>query len=268
MSTTLALAPTSADRIHEIDTPLISATQVVARLGANPTITIPMVCGMVSGVEPDVDAIWRYLKEPADFFDLPIPERAALRAALGRFGGEIRGGGRALIAATVTLLDIDGRPDFVVTGTVVRPVRPTPVRIASCEVGLPVVRRSDPHWLRMAARTTSRGPVDQVQRWLDDGGFADAVPAKPRVGAPLLGALVFECADGLVGIDAGEPTSILGQLERCGAVSGVRSVDERPQRADRAWWISPNYETHPVVSIDDGRFDVDAGAAAPFVGLR
>lgn len=262
MSTTLALAPTSADRIHEIDTPLIPATQVVARLGTNPTITIPMV----SGAEPDLDAIWRYLKEPADFFDLPVPDRDALHAALSRFRGEARE--RTVIAATVTLLDVDGRPDFVVTGTVVQPVRPNAVRIAGCDAGLPVVRRGDPHWLRMAARTTSRGAVDQVQRWLTDGGFADAVPANTRAGAPLIGALIFELAGGPVGIDAGEPTSILDQLERCGVVNGVRRVDERPERADRAWWISPTFETHPVLSIDDVRFDVDAAAVAPFVGLR
>jgi hypothetical protein len=267
MSTTLALAPTSADRIHEIDTPLIPATQVIARLGTNPTITIPMVPGaVVSGAEPDVDAIWRYLKEAADFFDLPVPDRDVLHAALSRFGDEARG--RAVIAATVTLLDIDGRPDFVVTGTVVQPVRPNAVRIAGCGAGLPVVRRGDPHWLRMAARTTSRAALDQVQRWLNDGGFVDAVPANTRAGAPLLGALVFELAGGPVGIDGGEPTSILDQLERCGVVSGVRRVDERPERADRAWWISPTFETHPVLSIDDVRFDVDAAPVAPFVRLR
>ncbi len=202
MSTTLALAPTSADRIHEIDTPLIPATQVVAQLGTNPTITIPIPVPMVSGAEPDVDAIWRHLKEPADFFELPVPDRDVLHAALSRFGGEARG--RVVIAATVTLLHIDGRPDFLVTGTVVQPVRPNAVRIAGCSAGLPVVRRGDPHWRRMAARTTSRGALDQAQRWLNDGGFADAVPANQRAGAPLLGALVFELAGGPVGVDAGE----------------------------------------------------------------
>jgi hypothetical protein len=103
---------------------------------------------------------------------------------------------------------------------------------------------------------------------LERGGFADAVPAKTRAGAPLLGALVFELAGALVGIDAGEPTSVLGQLERCGVVSGVRRVDERPEHADRAWWISPDFETHPVVSIDDVRYAVDADAEASFVVLR
>jgi hypothetical protein len=39
--------------------------------------------------------------------------------------------------------------------------------------------------------------------------------------------------------------------------------DERPAVADRAWWISPEFETHPVVSIYDVSYDVAAGGPVP-----
>jgi hypothetical protein len=262
MSTTLALAPALTHRIHEIDTPLVPASQVIARLGTNPTITVPMV----AGVEPDVDGIWRYLKEPADFFDLPIPDREALRTALTRFAGARRGRDRSLTAATVTLLEVDGRPDFVVTGFIVDLIRRGGVRVAGCDTGLPVPRPTDPVWQRMAARTTSRGAVDQIQRWLGQGGYADGVPAGTLAGAPLLGALVFDGAGELVGIENPEPTSVLDQLERCGVVNGVRRVDERPAHAGGAWWISPNFETHPVTSIDGVPYRADA--EIPFLESR
>jgi hypothetical protein len=264
MSTTLALAPTSAHRIHEIDTPLIAATQVIARLGSHPTITIPII----ACVMPDVDGIWRYLKLPADFFDVPMPDREALHNALTRFAGAARGRDPALIAATVTVLEVDGRPDFVVTGTVVDPVRSSVVHVAGCDAGLQASRTTDPVWLRMAARTTSRGAVDQIQRWLNDDGYADGVPTGTLAGAPLLGALVFDTAAGVVGIDNPEPTSILDLLDRCGVTTGVRRVDVRPAGADRAWWISPSFQTHPVASIDDTAFGVDAEARPPFLGSR
>jgi hypothetical protein len=232
-------------------------------MGSHPTITIPMFAGTV----PDVDGIWRYLAEPADYFDVPMADRESLRAAFIRFGGAARGRGRALIAATVTLLEIDGRPDFVVTGRVVDPVSSTEVRVAGCDAALEAPR-TGPDWLRMAARTTSRGAVDQIQRWLNGGGYADAVPAGTFAGAPLLGALVFDTAGALVGIDNPEPTSILDQLERCGITSGIRRADERPARVDRAWWISPDFETHPVLSIDDTLFCVDVEVRPPFLESR
>ena len=259
MSTTLALAPSSAHRIHEIDTPLIPLAQVIERLGAQPTTTVPMIAGKV----PDVDGIWGYLSEPAEFFGVPMPEREALDAALHRFASAAAGRGRALIATTVTVLEIDSRPDVVVTGAVVDPMVSTAVRIACCDPGPQVPCATDPLWLRMAARTTSRAAVDQIQRWLNDGGYADGVPA---VGAPLLGALVFDTADGLVGIDNPEPTSILDLLDRCGATTGIRRVDARPADAHRAWWISPGFQTHPVASIDDTVFDVED--RPPFLEMR
>jgi hypothetical protein len=263
MSTTLALAPTSAHRIHEIDTPLIPVTQVIARLGSQPTITVPMI----AGAAPDVDRIWGYLDEPAEFFDIPIPDRDVLHAALTRFAGATAGRGHTLIAATVTVVEIDGMPDFVVTGAVVDPVDSTAVRIAGCD-GPQVPRATDPLWLRMAARTTSRAAVDQIQRWLNDDGYADGVPTGTLAGAPLLGALVFDTAAGLVGIDNPEPTSILDLLDGCGVTTGIRRVDVRPAGADRAWWISPSFQTHPVASIDDTVFGVQDGVRPPFLGSR
>jgi hypothetical protein len=238
--------------------------QVIARMGSHPTITLPMFAGTV----PDVERVWRYLADPADYFDLPIADRESLRAAFRRFTGAARTRDRALIAATVTLLEIDGRPDFVVTGRVVDPVRSTEVRVAGCDAALEAPHITDPDWLRMAARTTSRGAVDQIQRWLNGDGYADAVPTGTFAGAPLLGALVFDTAGALVGIDNPEPTSILDQLERCGVTSDIRRADERPPRADRAWWISPDFETHPVLSIDDTLFCVDVEVHPPFLELR
>jgi hypothetical protein len=264
MSTTLALAPTSAHRIHEIDTPLIPATQVIARLGSHPTVTFPML----AGAAPDADFIWHFLHEPADFFGIPIPDRELLHAALDRFAVATRARGRALIAAAATLLEVDDRPDFVVTGTVVEPVRAAAVRVLGCDAALHGPRATDPGWLRMAGRTTSRGPIDQIRRWLNGGGYADGVPAGTLAGAPLLGALVFETAAGPVGIDNPEPTSILDQLESCGVTTGIRRVDERPAVCDRAWWISPEFETHPVTDIDDVCYDVDAQARPAFLEPR
>ena len=257
----MALATTSTQRIPEIDTPLIPPMQVVERLGTHPTITVPIVAGN----EPDVDGIWRYLKEPAGFFGVPIPDPDALRAALVRFvAGAARGRDRAMVAATVTLLEIDGQPDFVVTGSVVRAVHPIAVRIARHAAAAQVHRPTDPMWLRMAARTTSHGTIDQIQRWCDDGGYADVVPS--AAGAPLLGALVFDAADGLVGVENPEPTSILEQLVGCGVVSDVRRVDDCTTDADRAWWVSPTFETHPVVSIGDTTLRIDPDAVPPFLG--
>jgi hypothetical protein len=258
MSTTLALAPSSAHRIHEIDTPLVAVTQVIDRLGSQPTITVPMI----TGEAPDVDGIWRHLNEPAGFFGISMPDRAAVHAALDRFAGATVGRDRALIAATVTLLDVDGMPDVVVTGAVVDPVGATAVRIARCDAGPQVPRAIDPPWLRMAARTTSRAAVDQIQRWLAEDGYADGV----QEGVPLLGALVFDTAAGLLGIDNREPTSILDQLERAGVTTGIRRAGIQPTGAAHAWWISPSFRTHPVASIDDTVFDVED--RPPFLELR
>ena len=264
MSTTLALPPTSAHGTHEIDTPLITATQVITRLGSYPTITVPMV----AGVAPDADGIWSFLQEPADFFDVPMPDLDVLRAALNRFAVATGARDRALIAATITLVEIAALPDFVVTGRAVDRVRATGVRVLGCDAALHGPGNTDPVWLRMAARTTSRGPVDQIRRWLNGAGYADGVPAETCAGAPLLGALVFETAGTLVGIDNPEPTSILDQLEGSGVTTGIRRVDERPAVADRAWWISPEFETHPVVSIDDASYDVAAEPWPPFLEPR
>ncbi len=72
----------------------------------------------------------------------------------------------------------------------------------------------------------------------------------------------------MVGIDNPEPTSILDQLTRCGVISDVRRVDECPAHADRAWWVSPTFETHPVASIGDTTLRLDPDGTPPFVEWR
>jgi hypothetical protein len=82
----------------------------------------------------------------------------------------------------------------------------------------------------------------------------------------MLGALVFDTATGLVGIDNPEPTSVLDLLGRCGVITGIRRVDVRPTGAHRAWWIAPTFKTHPVANIDDTVFDVED--RPPFLEMR
>ena len=94
---------------------------------------------------------------------------------------------------------------------------------------------------------------------------------RTRVWITLVSVLLSAAAvtvAGPVGIDNPEPTSILDQLDHCGVTSGVRRVDVRPASADRAWWISPSFQTHPVASIDDTVFGVDADVRPPFLGSR
>lgn len=242
-------------------TPLLPVTQVIARPGSSPTITLPAHTGGV----PDLEGLWRYLAEPAEFFGLSMPDQTDLRAAVTGFLGTVAATAPdAVVATAVTLLDVDGQTRVVVTGDVIRPVRTEVVRIAATDAPLPTPRRGDPHWRRMAARTTSRGEADQIRRWLAGQGYADAVALRPGRGAPVLGALVFDTAGGLRGIDNPEPVSILEQVSDCGLIEPVGRVDECPADATRAWWISPRFETHPVGDIDGTDYPVDASAIPPF----
>ena len=112
----------------------------------------------------------------------------------------------------------------------------------------------------MAARTTSRGELDQRERWLNGRGYADGLAG----GQPLLGALVFETAGTVVGVENQEPTSVLDQLARCGAISDVALAPACPPDADRVWWVSPRFETHPVAELDGVRLAVHPGAVPSF----
>lgn len=234
----------------EIDTPQLRATQLVARPGTLPTITFPMT----RGHSVDVDGLWEYLYQPADFFGVPMPHRDDLAAAIAGLTGS------ALTAVSLTIAEADGLPQILVSGAPVTPVRHLEVRIAGADPMAPTQHVADPWWRRMAARTTSRGEVDQFERWLNGRGYADAVVAH----VPVLGALVFDTGSGVVGVENPEPISTLDQLERCGAIAKIGHVDVPPADAERAWWISPRYETHPVVEIDGTRFAVDTAVVPPF----
>ena len=223
-------------------------TQVITRPGGNPTITLPLL----TGAEPDIERIWRHLADPAEFFGLVMPDSADLRAAVtGYLGAVSATAPHTVVATAVTLLEVDGQTRVVVTGDPIRPVRSEVVRLAGTDAPLPTPHPDDPHWRRMAARTTSRGQADQIQRWLTAQGYVDTVEIRSgRRGAPVLGALVFATAGGLRGVDNPEPASILDQMSACGLIKRVERADECPADATRAWWISPRFETHPVLAID------------------
>lgn len=248
-----------------IDTPVVPVTQLIARPGGNPTVTVPLH----AAEGPDLETLWAHLAEPAEFFGVAMPAPADLHAAVtGFLGALIADPPNDVVAADITLLDIDGHTRVVVTGGTVRTVRTEAVRLAGTAAPLPVVRPTDPHWRRMAARTTSMAEADQVQRWLAGQGCVDAVLIRSgRREAPFLGALVFDTAGGLRGVDNPEPVSILDQMTACGLIEPVGRVDECPADATAVWWISPRFATHPVRSIDGTDYPVDVTVTPPFARL-
>lgn len=260
--TALDVVSTSTHGMREIGRPLLPAMHLVARPGTSPTITLPVP----SGHRPDVDALWAFLAEAADFFGTPMPDREAVSAALHPFVE--RAAAVPMVALDVTVVELDGSGHCVVTGTEVRPVRTDPVRIDVCDVESPLTRADDPSWRRMAARTTSRGAEDQLRRWLNGRGYADGVSAGAVLGVPFLGALIFQSGDDLCGLDNPEPTSILNQLQQCGAIADVRRTQQCPGDAEHAWWISPRFEIHPVGAVGATQFSVDHGAVPTFARVR
>ena len=216
-------------------------------------MTFPMVGDRL----PDPAALWDYLREPAEFFAVPMPRPDELVSAISDFVATSppSAGARAV---SVTIGDVDGAPQILVSGVTVTPFRSAAVRVANADPVSPPHASTDPWWRRMAARTTSRAHVDQLERWLEGRGFADGVVT----GVPLLGALVVGTGDDVVGVENPEPTSILRQLTHCGAVSVIAEVDACPPDVTRAWWVSPRFETHPVVELAGRRLDVDAVAPA------
>ena len=242
---------------REIDTPHLRATQLTARPGTLPTLTVPTYGR--SGV--DVDALWRHLAEPADFFGVEMPDRADLSAAITAFLTAFRqDDDPALVAMTVTIAETESAPQILVTGSTRQPMVDRAVRIAGDLGVAPLHRATDPWWQRMAARTTSRAASDQCERWLANRGFADGLCE----GQPLVGALVCEANGRLVGVENAEPTSLLDQLTDCGAIAPLDRVAQCPRGAVRAWWVSPRYETYPVAQLDDAPFSVDLGLAPAF----
>jgi hypothetical protein len=247
----------SSTALGEIDRPLFAATAVMAHPGTNPTVTVPVLAGRL----PDVDGLWSHLSEPAEFFGYAMPSRAVLSDVVTEFVSAVAPVG-SLGAMTVTIVEHDGSAHVVVTGTAVRPTRPDPVRIDVCDAQFAPVRPHHPHWRRMAARTTSKAEVDQLRRWLAESGHVDAVGDAD--GVPFLGALVFECGTDLCGVDAGAPISVLDQLQQCGAIAPVARVRQCPGDAERAWWISPGYECHPVAAIGRRSHAVADAVVPPF----
>lgn len=241
----------------EPDSRTLCAAQLIARPGTSPTITIPMVPGR----RPDADVVWRHLREPAEFFGIRMPATGDVTAALSAFAAGLPDTtSTPLIATSVTLVEADGDPQILVSGTAVRPLRAEPVRIAGDQSVRHAHRPSDPWWQRMAARTVSRGEVDQCERWLNGRGYADGLSD----GEPLLGALVFQTSDGCVGVENAEPTSVLDQLAECGAVASLGRIDAPPADAHRVWWVSPRYETHPVAELDGMAWPVDVETVPSF----
>jgi hypothetical protein len=270
--TTLDFTSTSGDGLRHADDPLISITTIVTNLGSHPVVTFPLI----TGENPDVDWAWDYLEEPADFFGMRMPPRDELRSAYERFETSASAGtGHLLLAVTIMLIEAHGRPQFVITGAPVRSFNPTPVRIAvTSDVPWPAPNAVDPQWRRMAARTTSRGDVDQLRRWLDGNGFADLVHRREgsSIGSPALGALVFDHAGRLTGLDDPYPVSVLGLMERCGAVRIGMATGQTEFAgfldASSVWWISPFFEVHPVEQIGDAHYEVEIGLPPTFLGRR
>ena len=237
----------------ESDAPYVRATSLITRPGTLPAITIPIA----KGRWPDVDGIWSYLREPADFFGIAMPGPATLTVALTDFAATTDA---ALIAVSVVIVETDGESEVVVTGAAVQPLRSTPVRICADDSVPHAHCASDPQWRRMAARTTSKGEVDQRRRWLDGRGYADALSG----GEPLLGALVVETPDGVLGVENPEPTSVLDLLTACGATAPIARAARPPAGAVRAWWVSPTFETHPVAELAGVHLPSDVEAAPSF----
>jgi hypothetical protein len=160
----------------------------------------------------------------------------------------------------------------VITGSTAQWFDPTPVRIAVSSNGTwAAPSAADPRWQRMAARTTSRGEVDQLRRWLNDKGFVDLVHRRGRssIDSPALGALVFDRPGHLIALENPCPVSVLGLMARCGAVpSELASGPTEFVRleASSAWWISPSFDVHPVEQIGDARYGVEIDVRPSFLG--
>lgn len=209
---------------------------------------------MLDDRAPDLADCWAFLAETAAFFGTRLPAVDDLDAAYRAFAAQ-RNAGAGLLAVTVTALDHGDGPRFVIGAKPV-PASGGPVRIDVCDA--PVARSGDAPWRRMAGRTTGMAERDHFRRWLGARGFADGVADEH--GAPFLGALIFASGGDVGGLVDPEPTSLVDQLQRCGAIAGVRILDSRPDTADRAWWISPEYALHPVAELGTTSYDVSGDA--------
>ncbi|MUL48075.1 hypothetical protein FZI85_02880 [Mycobacterium sp. CBMA293] len=232
-----------------LDAVAIAPAELVGRLGAFPTVTVPLY----QGRPVDIAWLYNYLTEPAGYFGLIMPSADALGAAVAQFAAQ--SWRSALVAATVT---ITGGGKCTVTGTSSAIYAHDPARIGWYDPAWTAPSASDAHWLRMAARTTSLGTVDLLLRHLAEQGCVDGVLPGSELSPPVAGALVLDTGGALIGLDNPEPVSILTQLQGCGVMRPFASRTSVPA-ADvrRAWWISPQYRTQPVVQLGDQTVPVD-----------
>lgn len=235
--------------VPENDGVRLPVTQLVAHLGTNPTVCVPVR----ADAQVDAAAIADHLAETAAFFGIAMPAPEVLRAAL-QHRPRSASRPRALDVLTVTLFADGDLTNVVSRWEPVTAWDATPVRIAGMALPAPVT--AIPQWQRMAARTTSHAEADRAHRWLAHRGFADAISTTAAHAAPVLGALVFETSAGVCGLDG--PAAVLDRLESAGVITPIARVTARPADATAVWWTSPRFETHPVSDLDGTPYPVGA----------
>lgn len=235
---TLEFVSTSADGIAESHAPLVTASALVAALGTQPTLTLPLAGGRT----PDIELIWARLHEVACFFGAAVPPVAALADALRSFLAEVTDRhGRLTVAACVMVAEIGGRDQFVVSGSVIDPVRTEPVVLM---VTPAPGTAPTPHWRLMAGHTASHAERDRAAAELRGAGYADSVPMDGAlIGRPLLGALLVDSVG--VGADRLELLSAAGLLDGVTYSDTAVSLDGAKQLR----WVSPDFEIHPVSAL-------------------
>lgn len=231
-------------QIIDSTAPIVSAAELVTGLGSRPTVTFPVLRNR----PVDIDVLREFLGEPAEFFGVWLPSVDEFQRAIAAFvAGAFDRSPAMLLAATLTLTGdgpmlLTGVPCDVFSGAAVHIGRLDRQDFAS--------RGVDAHWLRMAARTTSSAGRDRMMRGVLQTGCVDGVPVGADIEAPLCGALVLDVGATMVGIDAGDPISMLDQLRDCGVIGDLqRRAAIAPQHVRRAWWVSPRFTTQPVVML-------------------
>ena len=248
----VAVAP--AERGHhigDINTPIIDPAELIAGLGTYPTLTFPIRRGR----PVDVTAVRDFLGAPAEFFGIDLPGAEEFEHVVTAFvAAAFARSPASLVAATITVVGAR----VVLTGVPGAVFSDIPVRVGHLAHRYRPTNAGDAHWLRMAARTVSRADADQQLRDLWEQGCVDGIPAGPVITAPLAGALVLQTAVGPVGVDTGEPVSILDQLRDCAVLAELprRAAVPAPETR-RAWWIAPQFVTHPIALLGEQALPVD-----------
>ncbi|MEZ0049726.1 hypothetical protein ABIA30_000716 [Mycobacterium sp. MAA66] len=239
-------------RICEIGTPMVAAAEVVTALGSHPTVTFPMR----RDVPADIESLWAFVGGTAEFFGLPAPPVEQVRQAVTEFAAAaFDRTPAALLATTITVVGAR----VVVTAVPSAPFSDLPVHIGCLDPQYFWARATDASWLQMATRTTSFAGRDHLLRGLRGHGCVDGIPKGAEVGAPLSGALVLETGAGLIGVESGEPTSILGDLHGCGVLADLpRRVSVTQAEVQRAWWISPLFCAQPVAMLGERALPSDS----------